>query len=206
MQTTGSISSKTQTTYTNNPAVVRPTIIEQSFLIDTNFNNLIINEIISSVISLFNENTLSYNPTNQLLNYYKLSQETKQNVISKLQAIGNSTGTKLSLNFNKNSNMSQLMVMKYVCKEVYHNICGRQMDALKTNHQGIYYLLDKQLLANSTIHFDKSLQYYNANENEEQSECLQLYPIFIASVIQGFLDKEVTFSIENGIITYKIKY
>lgn len=180
--------------------------VQQPALVDLNFNKLILQEIISSVISLYDEQSSSYNPTNQLLNFHSLPQETKTNVITNLKTIGCSTGEKLSMDFNSSSTMTQLQVMKYICKDIYHNIIGRQMDALKTNHQGIFYLLDKQFLANSNISFDKSLQKYRSNDIEEQAKCLELFPTFIAAVMEGFLNKPVSFSIEKDVITYIIKY
>lgn len=179
---------------------------QQPSLVDLNFNKLILQEIISSVISLYDEQNSSYNPTNQLLNFYSLTQETKSNIITNIKAIGSSTGEKLSMDFNSNSSMTQLQVMKYICKDIYHDIIGRQMDALKTNHQGIFYLLDKQFLSNSNINFDKSLQSYSSNDIKEQAACLELFPTFISSVIEGFLNKPVSFSIEKDVITYIIKY
>ncbi|XBW38695.1 hypothetical protein QEN19_004283 [Hanseniaspora menglaensis] len=181
-------------------------IEQQPLTVDYIFENLIFHETIISVVSLYSEETIQYNPTNQLLKYYKLNENIQENIIKTLQQMGTSIGKKLSLDFNNNSTMTHLQIIKHICKEVYHKIFGRQIDSLKTNHQGIFYLLDKQLLANSSIDFDKSLENYNPSESQKQIKCLELYPNFVAAVLGGYLDRSVTFTMENRVITYIIKY
>lgn len=63
--------------------------------------------------------------------------------------VGFTVGEKLSelLIFRNNPNlqfkdMDLLLVMKFICRDVWKQVFGKQIDNLKTNHRGTFYLID----------------------------------------------------------------
>lgn len=71
------------------------------------------------------------------------------NTLKRIRDIGIKLGTKLTnlLVFTNNVNlnfkeMDLLLVMKFICRDVWKQIFGKQMDNLKTNHRGTFYLID----------------------------------------------------------------
>ena len=80
----------------------------------------------------------------------ELTDEDKYNrVIDRVRNIGYQVGNKLSelLIFTNNPNlqfkeMDLLLIMKFICRDVWKQLYGKQIDNLKTNHRGTFYLID----------------------------------------------------------------
>merc|ERR1712076_342235 len=55
-------------------------------------------------------------------------------------------GQKLVEKFSKDRELlkDELDIMKYMCKEFWFNIYRKNIDNLRTNHQGVYVLTDNQ--------------------------------------------------------------
>ncbi|CAB4254214.1 similar to Saccharomyces cerevisiae YOR115C TRS33 One of 10 subunits of the transport protein particle (TRAPP) complex of the cis-Golgi which mediates vesicle docking and fusion [Maudiozyma barnettii] len=90
-------------------------------------------------------------PSNQLIHdLLDTKDEDKYNkVIDRVRNIGFQVGNKLSelLIFTNNPNlqfkdMDILLIMKFVCRDVWKQLYGKQIDNLKTNHRGTFYLFD----------------------------------------------------------------
>lgn len=90
-------------------------------------------------------------PSNQLIHELsELKDEDKYNrVIDRVRNIGYQVGNKLSelLIFTNNPNlqfkeMDLLLIMKFICRDVWKQLYGKQIDNLKTNHRGTFYLID----------------------------------------------------------------
>lgn len=70
-------------------------------------------------------------------------------VLDRIRNIGFQVGSKLSelLIFTNNpslqfKDMDLLLVMKFICRDVWKQLYGKQIDNLKTNHRGTFYLTD----------------------------------------------------------------
>ncbi|CUS22843.1 LAQU0S07e01376g1_1 [Lachancea quebecensis] len=84
-----------------------------------------------------------------LQEYMTADQDQQIRINTRLENIGFQLGQKLSqlLIFSNNPNLSfkdmdLLSVMKFVCRDVWKQVFGKQIDNLKTNHRGTFYLLD----------------------------------------------------------------
>lgn len=73
----------------------------------------------------------------------------KDRVFERLYKIGYGIGSKMTelLIFSNNPNLSfnsmdALGMIRFICKEVWKLVYGKQIDNLKTNHRGIFYLFD----------------------------------------------------------------
>ena len=60
--------------------------------------------------------------------------------------------------------MSELDIMKFVCKEFWMSAFGKSVDKLSTNHQGVYIVQDSKFctviaLSNGTQYIKESLIY-----------------------------------------------
>lgn len=76
-------------------------------------------------------------------------EEKQKRILERLRNIGFQTGTKVTelLVFSNNPNlkfkdMDLLSVMKFICRDVWKQMFGKQIDNLKTNHRGTFYLFD----------------------------------------------------------------
>ena len=118
--------------------------------------------------------------------------EEREKVLKRLRNIGFQIGSKLSdlLLFSNNPNiqfkdMDILLIMKFICRDVWKQVYGKQIDNLKTNHRGTFYLFD----------FDyKPIQSFSingeANESEELEKELKLVEPFLeipVGIIKGVL-------------------
>lgn len=89
-------------------------------------------------------------PSHKLcLQLYEAEEETKERILERLRSMGFQAGNKLSelLVFSNNPNltfkdMDLLAVMKFICRDVWKQMFGKQIDNLKTNHRGTFYLFD----------------------------------------------------------------
>ena len=86
---------------------------------------------------------------------YELSQSIDEdenkynNILKRIRDIGIRIGTRLVnlLIFTNNINlnfkeMDLLLIMKFICRDVWKHVFGKQIDNLKTNHRGTFYLTD----------------------------------------------------------------
>lgn len=80
---------------------------------------------------------------------YEWDSEKQERILERLRGIGFQIGNKLTelLVFSNNPNltfkdMDLLAVMKFICRDVWKQIFGKQIDNLKTNHRGTFYLFD----------------------------------------------------------------
>lgn len=106
-------------------------------------------ESLSTVAPIYN--TKDIIPSNQLIHELsELKDEDKYNkVMDRVRNIGYQVGNKLSelLIFTNNPNlqfkeMDLLLIMKFICRDVWKQLYGKQIDNLKTNHRGTFYLID----------------------------------------------------------------
>ncbi|XP_041354008.1 trafficking protein particle complex subunit 6b-like [Gigantopelta aegis] len=70
----------------------------------------------------------------------------KENSIAKLESLGYRVGQSLVERFTKDYPRfkDELDIMKFMCKDFWNAIYKKQVDNLRTNHQGVYVLLDNR--------------------------------------------------------------
>lgn len=89
-------------------------------------------------------------PSHTLINKFQTYDDCqRKRIYQRLNQIGFQIGCKLSelLIFSNNPNlqfdsMDLLNVMKFICRDVWRQLFGKQIDNLKTNHKGVFYLFD----------------------------------------------------------------
>lgn len=67
----------------------------------------------------------------------------------------------------------ELDIIKFICKEFWSAIFGKQADTLRTNHQGIYVLIDNQF--RFVIKISDSPQYLNSITKVNRQYVIQLF-------------------------------
>ncbi|XP_030854494.1 trafficking protein particle complex subunit 6b [Strongylocentrotus purpuratus] len=74
------------------------------------------------------------------------SPDDKDKVISKLEQMGYRVGQSLIEKFTRESPRfsSELDIIKFVCKDLWNGVYKKQVDNLRTNHQGVYVLQDNK--------------------------------------------------------------
>ncbi|KAI8383195.1 Trafficking protein particle complex subunit 33 [Nakaseomyces glabratus] len=121
---------------------------------------------------------------------YNLDDEYRSNsVAERIQNVGFQIGSKLCelLVFSNNPtisfrDMDLLAVMKFVCRDVWKQVYGKQIDNLKTNHRGTFYLLDYDYKPIQTFALDL--------DPEQQEKELKLVEPFLeipVGIIKGVL-------------------
>ncbi|KAI1286343.1 Trafficking protein particle complex subunit 6B [Halotydeus destructor] len=72
--------------------------------------------------------------------------EEPEEACSKLEAVGQATGHRLAERLTRDWGRfrDDLDTVKFVCKDFWATVTGKQMDNLRTNHQGVYVLLDSR--------------------------------------------------------------
>ena len=80
------------------------------------------------------------------LNEQKLRGSSIDHCYAKLEFMGFRLGQKLIEKFSKDRDRlkDELEIMKYICKEFWYNVYRKNIDNLRTNHQGVYVLTDSQ--------------------------------------------------------------
>lgn len=73
--------------------------------------------------------------------------------VTPVEAIGFATGQKFAEKLTKDYNRfkDELDIIKFVCKEFWNALFGKQIDNLRTNHMGVYVLLDQRFRLISRI-------------------------------------------------------
>lgn len=66
--------------------------------------------------------------------------------VTKLEELGFVTGQKFAEKLTKDYSRfkDELDIIKFICKEFWSGLFGKQIDNLRTNHQGVYVLLDQR--------------------------------------------------------------
>ncbi|AGO12819.1 AaceriACR265Cp [[Ashbya] aceris (nom. inval.)] len=88
-------------------------------------------------------------PAHQQLAQLAEDERERAEVSARVEQIGFQVGSKVTelLVFSNNpglhfGQMDLLGVMKFICREVWKHLFGKQIDNLKTNHRGTFYLFD----------------------------------------------------------------
>ncbi|XP_071552715.1 trafficking protein particle complex subunit 6B isoform X1 [Panulirus ornatus] len=70
----------------------------------------------------------------------------KDEAVSKLEHMGFATGYRLVERLTRESGRykDELDIMKYICKDLWVTVYKKQIDNLRTNHQGVYVLHDNR--------------------------------------------------------------
>ena len=73
--------------------------------------------------------------------------------MTKLEELGYRTGQKFAEKMTKDYSRfkDELDIIKFICKEFWSALFGKQIDNLRTNHQGVYVLLDQKFKLISRI-------------------------------------------------------
>lgn len=118
---------------------------------------------------------------------YEANDGTREKILERLRSMGNQIGNKLTelLVFSNNPNlvfkdMDLLSVMKFICRDVWKQIYGKQIDNLKTNHRGTFYLLDYEY---------RPIQTFALDDQSTEEELAMIKPFFEIPVglIKGVL-------------------
>ncbi|SCU80398.1 LAMI_0B02190g1_1 [Lachancea mirantina] len=127
-------------------------------------------------------------PSHVLIKEYADSDEERRlRIRTKMMKMGYQIGNQVSelLIFSNNPNlnfrdMDLLSVMKFICRDVWKQLFGKQIDNLKTNHRGTFYLFDYDL---------KLLEGMALNEDalEKELSVLEPYLDIPCGILQGVL-------------------
>ncbi|XP_015794357.1 trafficking protein particle complex subunit 6B [Tetranychus urticae] len=98
--------------------------------------------------------------------------------VTELENVGHSTGYRLIERITKDSHRfkDELDIMKFICKDFWSVIFKKQIDNLRTNHQGIYVLLDHRFRFISNI-----------SSSKQFIELMPKYLAFSCGLIRGAL-------------------
>ncbi|XP_064603215.1 trafficking protein particle complex subunit 6b-like [Liolophura sinensis] len=78
---------------------------------------------------------------------YKVAEKNDQDdCVSKLESLGYRVGQSLAERFTRDCSRfkDELDTMKFICKEFWTSVYKKQIDNLRTNHQGVYVLQDNK--------------------------------------------------------------
>ncbi|CCK71763.1 Trs33p KNAG_0H03490 [Huiozyma naganishii CBS 8797] len=133
-------------------------------------------------------------------NLAKLAEEDEDkynSVLKRIESLGTSIGSKISdmLIFAKNpsisfKNMDLLSVMKFICRDVWKHVFGKQIDNLKTNHRGTFYLIDLDYAPIQDFTVEPSVLEEQLSEEDLQIYELKLVEPFLqfpVGIIKGVL-------------------
>ncbi|CAL9730172.1 trafficking protein particle complex subunit 33 [Monosporozyma unispora] len=143
------------------------------------------------------------NPSSSDQLIYKLSQLADEdenefnNTLKRVRDIGIKLGTRLTnlLVFTNNVNlnfkeMDLLLIMKFICRDVWKQIFGKQIDNLKTNHRGTFYLIDYDYALIQDFCIETNTIPSQLNEEVITSKELKLVEPFLelpVGIIKGVL-------------------
>ena len=111
-------------------------------------------------------------------NHVALTPEQEQAAVTKLEQIGFSTGYKFVLKLTRDwpRFKDELDCVKFICKEFWASIFKKQVDNLRTNHQGVYVLQDNRFRFLTQVASDTKETYL-----------LPRYIVFACGLIRGAL-------------------
>jgi hypothetical protein len=136
-------------------------------------NSKSINNYLSNIENVNSSFTLSYINEIGFNVGYKTSQTLLLNPTSSTMTISNLSNTALIDN--------PLEAMKFICRDVWKNLFGKQMDNLRTNHIGTFVLVDNKPICYSNC------CYITALEIDETISRASPYIEFNAGLIHGVL-------------------
>lgn len=98
--------------------------------------------------------------------------------VTKLEQVGYVTGQKFAERLTKDYSRfkDELDMIKFICKEFWNALFGKQMDNLRTNHMGVYVLLDQRFKFISRI-----------SNSRQFNEQMPRYVTFTCGLIRGAL-------------------
>ena len=98
--------------------------------------------------------------------------------MTKLELVGYRTGQKFVEKLTKDYApfKDELDIVKFICKEYWSALFGKQIDNLRTNHQGVYVLLDQRFKFISRI-----------SNSRQFSEQIPRYLTFTCGMTRGAL-------------------
>ncbi|KAL4239101.1 Trafficking protein particle complex subunit 6B [Mactra antiquata] len=78
--------------------------------------------------------------------YRTADKDDQDQCISKLESLGFRVGQSLVERFTKDCGRfkDDLDIMKFICKDFWNSVFKKQVDNLRTNHQGVYVLQDNR--------------------------------------------------------------
>ncbi|PWN49537.1 hypothetical protein IE53DRAFT_388225 [Violaceomyces palustris] len=117
-----------------------------------------------------------------------IQQEELDNLIqNRLESIGLQVGNSLALHLSKDRSRfgETLDVLKFVCKELWTTIWGKQVDNLRTNHRGVYVLQDNSFKPLTSIS-RPWLEGGGSAENEARRE-VKILLSFPVGLVRGAL-------------------
>ncbi|PWY97502.1 hypothetical protein BCV70DRAFT_202769, partial [Testicularia cyperi] len=109
------------------------------------------------------------------------SSELDAAVSARLEAIGFHVGSHLveSLSRDRARFTETLDVLKFVCKELWTTVWGKQVDNLRTNHRGVYVLQDN--------HFRPLAHVSTARGSQETARESKLFLAYPVGIVRGAL-------------------
>ncbi|KAG0673249.1 Transport protein particle 33 kDa subunit [Kluyveromyces marxianus] len=124
-------------------------------------------EALADDVSKVSLNKVNYVPSHKLIQeLYNANDEQRERVYERLFKIGKGIGSKITelLIFSNNPNLSfshmdTLGMVRFICKEVWKLLYGKQIDNLKTNHRGVFYLFDYEF---------EPIQNFSIDDDEEK--------------------------------------
>lgn len=127
-------------------------------------------------------------PSHQLCrDLYEADEERHNRVIDRLRSIGFQVGNKVTqlLVFSNNPNlqfkdMDLLSVMKFICRDVWKQMFNKQVDNLKTNHRGTFYLFDYEYPPIQSFALD-------SESSEKELQMVKPFLELAVGVIKGVL-------------------
>lgn len=98
--------------------------------------------------------------------------------VTKLEQVGFVTGQKFAEKLTKDYSRfkDELDIIKFICKEFWNALFGKQIDNLRTNHQGVYVLLDQRFKFISRI-----------SNSKQFNEQIPRYVAFTCGMTRGAL-------------------
>eukprot|EP01023_Acetabularia_acetabulum_P003802 TRINITY_DN11580_c0_g1_i1.p3 TRINITY_DN11580_c0_g1~~TRINITY_DN11580_c0_g1_i1.p3 ORF type:complete len:174 (+),score=22.74 TRINITY_DN11580_c0_g1_i1:183-704(+) len=100
-----------------------------------------------------------------------------------LEAIGFRVGTQLAERYARDTARlsEQLEIIKFICKDFWSQVFGKNVDNLKTNHKGTFVLLDKD------FRWVKRLSLDSSQSGQNGDNLLKLFLNFPAGIVRGAL-------------------
>ncbi|XP_071833095.1 trafficking protein particle complex subunit 6b-like [Apostichopus japonicus] len=128
----------------------------------------------------------------EIVSYFEKQTEEDDNlIISKLEQMGCRVGQSLSERFTRDSPRfgSELDIIKFICKEFWVGTFKKQVDNLRTNHLGVYVILDSRF---------KLLTHMSAGD--QYLESAPKYLAYTCGLVRGAL---ASFGI-NSVVTAEV--
>lgn len=96
---------------------------------------------------------------------------------------------------NLKLNMDILNIMKFICRDIWKSLYGKQMDNLRTNHRGAFVLID--------TNFKGILNMNSAKGEEDTAKKAKVYLWFPCGILRGIL---ASLGVDSSILAEMAKY